>query len=202
MKSVAEIETVVRDAVASHPEVLAVYLFGSVARGSTRAGSDIDLGVLSCAAPPPTLDGLLLGVEGDIERELGAPVQVVVLNTAPPDLVHRVLRDGRLLIDRDPSFRIRFEVRARNEFFDVQPTLDRDRTGRPDIQRDIKEERFVEHTLQIAIQAALDAASHVVSDRRLGEPRTNRDLLDDLLAFVGAIRPLATRPEPPAGTRT
>jgi uncharacterized protein YutE (UPF0331/DUF86 family) len=32
--------------------------------------------------------------------------------------------------------------------------------------------------LQIAIQAALDVASHIVSDRRLGEPRTNRDLFD------------------------
>lgn len=48
---------------------------------------------------------------------------------------------------------------------------------RPDeIGRDLRAERFAEHTLQIAIQAALDAASHVVSDRRLGEPRTNREL--------------------------
>ena len=43
---------------------------------------------------------------------------------------------------------------------------------------DIKEQRFVEHTLQIAIQAALDVASYIVSDRRLGEPRTNREFFD------------------------
>lgn len=30
---------------------------------------------------------------------------------------------------------------------------------------------------QLAIQAALDAASHVVSDERLGEPDSNRDLI-------------------------
>lgn len=49
--------------------------------------------------------------------------------------------------------------------------------AKPDrIAQDLREQRFVEHTLQIAIQAALDAASHVVSDRRLGEPRTNREL--------------------------
>ena len=35
-----------------------------------------------------------------------------------------------------------------------------------EISRDVREERFVEHTLQIAIQAAL----HVASSRR-GEPR-------------------------------
>jgi len=46
------------------------------------------------------------------------------------------------------------------------------------IAHDIREERFVAYTLQIAIQAALDIASHIVSDGRLGEPRTNRDLFD------------------------
>ncbi|HEU4370122.1 MAG TPA: DUF86 domain-containing protein [Methylomirabilota bacterium] len=46
------------------------------------------------------------------------------------------------------------------------------------IASDVREERFVEHTLQIAIQAALDVASHIVSDERLGEPRTNRELFD------------------------
>lgn len=53
------------------------------------------------------------------------------------------------------------------------------RLARPEaIDSDVRELRFVEHTLQIAIQAALDVASHIVSDRRLGEPRTNRELFD------------------------
>jgi uncharacterized protein YutE (UPF0331/DUF86 family) len=46
------------------------------------------------------------------------------------------------------------------------------------IAHDIREERFVAYTLQIAIQAALDIASHIVSDGRLGEPCTNRELFD------------------------
>jgi uncharacterized protein YutE (UPF0331/DUF86 family) len=55
------------------------------------------------------------------------------------------------------------------------------RLARPaEISRDVREERFVEHTLQLAIQAALDIASHVVSDDRLGEPATNRDLFEIL----------------------
>lgn len=53
------------------------------------------------------------------------------------------------------------------------------RLGRPAaLDTDLRERRFVERTLQLAIQAALDVASHVVSDRRLGEPRTNRELFD------------------------
>jgi hypothetical protein len=50
------------------------------------------------------------------------------------------------------------------------------RLARPtEIAHDLRKQRFVEHTLQIAIQAALDVASHIVSDLRLGEPRTNRE---------------------------
>jgi uncharacterized protein YutE (UPF0331/DUF86 family) len=61
--------------------------------------------------------------------------------------------------------------------------------AQPDrIRKDIREQRFVEHTLQLAIQAALDVASHVVSDERLGEPRTNRELFD-LLERGGWIAP-------------
>jgi len=58
-------------------------------------------------------------------------------------------------------------------------------------RRTSKEQRFVAHTLQTAIQAALDVASHVVAARRLGEPETNR-VLFDLLAEDGWIAPRLT----------
>lgn len=54
------------------------------------------------------------------------------------------------------------------------------------IRSDLRQERFVEHTLQIAIQSVLDVASHIVSEERLGEPRTNQELID-LLARQGWI---------------
>jgi uncharacterized protein YutE (UPF0331/DUF86 family) len=57
-----------------------------------------------------------------------------------------------------------------------------------EVDRDIRERRFVERTLQIAVQAALDAASHIVSDGRLGEPRTNRELFE-ILARSAWITP-------------
>ena len=34
------------------------------------------------------------------------------------------MRDGKLLLDRDENRRIAFEVRARNEYFDLLPYLD------------------------------------------------------------------------------
>ena len=57
--------------------------------------------------------------------------------------------------------------------------------ARPErLAADVKERRFVEHTLQICIQAAQDIASHIVSDQRLGEPSTNLALFD-LLTQAG-----------------
>lgn len=66
--------------------------------------------------------------------------------------------------------------------------------ARPELlDTDVRERRFVEHTLQIALQACQDVASHVASDERLGEARTNQELFE-LLSRAGWIGPeLATR---------
>ncbi len=74
--------------------------------------------------------------------------------------------------------------------------------ARPDtLAEDIREQRFVEHTLQLAIQAALDAASHIVADERLGEPSTYRELFE-LLEKAGYVpHELATELEKMAGFR-
>jgi uncharacterized protein YutE (UPF0331/DUF86 family) len=76
------------------------------------------------------------------------------------------------------------------------------RMARPEaIRHDVREERFVEHTLQLAAQAALDVASHIVSDESLGEPQANRELFD-LLARGGWVDPvLAQRLSRMAGFR-
>ena len=89
------------------------------------------VGVLFSDDRPPTLAGLHLDLEAELERAWAMPVQLVVLNRAPCDLVHRVLRDGIVVVDRDPSRRIRFEVRARNAYFDLKPYVDRYRRALP-----------------------------------------------------------------------
>ncbi len=47
-------------------------------------------------------------------------VDVVVLNNAPTALLGRVLGTRRVLVDRDPFCRHRFESRALREFFDFR----------------------------------------------------------------------------------
>jgi len=47
-------------------------------------------------------------------------VDVVVLNNAPTALLGRILATRRVLVDRDPFRRHRFESRALREFFDFR----------------------------------------------------------------------------------
>jgi len=106
-----------------HVGIVCVYMYGSVARGEAGGASDIDVAILYAQEPPPTLDGLGLELGSTLERLLGKPVDLVILNRAPLDLIHRVLRDGVLVYDSDPSSRIRFEVQARSAYFDLLPYL-------------------------------------------------------------------------------
>jgi uncharacterized protein YutE (UPF0331/DUF86 family) len=54
--------------------------------------------------------------------------------------------------------------------------------GHPErIHTDLREQRFFEHTLQIAIQSLLDIASHIVSAERFGEPHGSHELVDLLV---------------------
>lgn len=118
-------QSVTEELATADDRLVAAYLFGSVARGTDSSNSDIDVGILLRTAPSGGLNDLQFELEGHLERVLGRRTQVVILNNAPPDLLHRVLRDGRLLVERDRAARIRFEVRARNEYFDLLPILKR-----------------------------------------------------------------------------
>lgn len=120
---VRQLEALLDAKLGTDANVVAVYLFGSRARGMSREGSDVDLGLLLRSAPPALLLGQPFELQAELSSELGIPVDLVVMNTAPVDLVHRILRDGRIVLEQDRSRRIAFEVKARNEYFDLLPVL-------------------------------------------------------------------------------
>jgi uncharacterized protein len=105
------------------PGIAAVYLFGSVARGTSRGDSDVDVGVLYDEPPAPELLAQPFDDEATLGERLQRRAQIVVMNGAPPDLVHRILRDGLLALEPNKSRRIAFEVQARNQYFDLLPIL-------------------------------------------------------------------------------
>ena len=131
--STTETETIaatLRSALATEADVVAAYLYGSVARGVHGSRSDVDVALLLDHDPPETLDGLRLDLASRLGDELSRPVDVVILNRASCDLAHRVRRDGVVLIDRDRRRRIAWEVKSRNEYFDMEPIRRLYRHGR------------------------------------------------------------------------
>lgn len=126
----ADVGDVLRDVLQSEERVLAAWLFGSVARGTATEHSDVDVAIL-LGRRPTRLRDLQTDLADRLSRETGRDVDLVVLDSAPADLIHRVLRDGVLLSDRDRAARIRFEVQARNRFFDMTPIWNEYRSGSP-----------------------------------------------------------------------
>ncbi|MGH8595899.1 MAG: type VII toxin-antitoxin system MntA family adenylyltransferase antitoxin [Gammaproteobacteria bacterium] len=121
----SDLQESLRQAISAIPDVVCGYLFGSRARGDAHPTSDVDVAILFEPPPAATLAGLRFDVAAILEDNLRRPVDLVVLNNAPVDLVHRVLRDGIVVFERDRSARIRFEVNARNGYFDLSFILAR-----------------------------------------------------------------------------
>ena len=52
------------------------------------------------------------------------PVDIVILNTAPPFLKHRIIKTGKVLLDRNKRLRTRFAANAIIEYLDYKPIED------------------------------------------------------------------------------
>ena len=104
-------------------EIHAAYLFGSVAAGRPRAASDVDVAVLLSPTLKPSHSlafrlGLLAELRSALQRN---DVDLVILNRAPPALVHNVVTKGKRVFERSRRARVRFQVRALNLFLDTEP---------------------------------------------------------------------------------
>jgi len=95
----------------------ALWLFGSEARDQARRESDVDLAVLF---PRPILADQLLVARLDLEALLGRSVDLIDLRRASPILGRQVLRDGRLLLDRDPADRHVFAMLLPSRYTDLK----------------------------------------------------------------------------------
>lgn len=121
----AEIERRLRAELEGRLEVQDAYLFGSHATGRAQAHSDIDIAVWIDAEPPQTgRFGYAAELTAHLIAALGTnDVDVVVLNRAPPLLYHRVLRDGRRLLSRNPGATAAREGYAFSRYCDYVPQL-------------------------------------------------------------------------------
>ena len=101
---------------AGDDRVVFCYLFGGLARGRQTPLSDVDIAVYY-EVPPDA--GSRLELYEQIVTCLGTDeVDLVALNTAPLSLVGRILKNRRILVDKQPLLRHAYESRIMREFFD------------------------------------------------------------------------------------
>jgi predicted nucleotidyltransferase len=121
--------------------VAAAFIFGSRARGRSGPLSDVDLAVvLSPGVERAAAGSLRLDLARAAGEVLGSgEVDVVLADLATPLLRHRIARDGKLIIDRDPRTRIAFQADALRDYLDTASLRDRLREG---IRQRLEEDRF------------------------------------------------------------
>lgn len=122
---------------ASEPDVVVAYLFGSHARGTAGALSDVDVAVLLVEGWAPQRQLELIDAVADVVGS--AHADVVVLNDAPVALAYRVLRDGRPLVVNDDRARVRHWVRTVDRYLDMAPLR---RTLEDGLRHRLEEGRF------------------------------------------------------------
>lgn len=120
-ETVAAITRRIRPVLKSDERVRFAYLFGSVAQGAARPGSDLDIAVLT--RPRGTLlDDARL--QDQLATALGRDdVDLLVLDDAPLWLRYRVVA-GEVVFSRDERCRIAFREWTEKEFLDFRPYHD------------------------------------------------------------------------------
>jgi uncharacterized protein len=95
--------------------IIFAYLFGGLARDRSKPLSDVDIALY--LKDSKKLNFLSLYLE--ISKTLGTDeIDLIVLNTAPVSLTGRILQHRKILVDKDPFLRHRYESRILRNFFD------------------------------------------------------------------------------------
>ena len=107
--------------------VVAVYLFGSHAEGRAHRESDLDVGVLlRWDAYPSARERfeMRLRLAGELAVQR-MPVDVIILNDAPPILAARIVTEGQRLFCADPAAEHTFRRDVQLRAADLAPFLRR-----------------------------------------------------------------------------
>lgn len=112
-----------REALESEDIILFAYIHGSFME--SRVFRDIDIAIyLKDIARKVQLD-YELKLEGKLEQKVGIPVDLRVLNNAPPSFCYMVIKKGCKVAIHDDHKRVEFESRVIKEYLDFLPHRER-----------------------------------------------------------------------------
>ena len=95
-------------------------VFGSSARGPVNVHSDADV-ALGLARGVRLTTRELGELASRLEEAAGRPVDLVLLEDAPPGLAYRIFRDGVPIVERDRPAFVERKARAVLEYLDFRP---------------------------------------------------------------------------------
>jgi len=98
--------------------ILFAYIFGSFI--SEDGFKDIDIGVFVSGVESESSLKMELKLESEIEEAIRIPVDIRVINNAPPSFVYNVFKAGIVIVDKNKSLRSDFEGMVYKKYFDFQ----------------------------------------------------------------------------------
>ncbi len=103
---------------AQNPQVKAVILYGSYAKGTQKPISDVDI----CVVTEKHTDE---NIENDVRGWSGPKIDVVLFWDLPTNIRYAVLREGKVLLVRDEDFLNEVTVETMSEYLDFRHIIDR-----------------------------------------------------------------------------
>ncbi len=100
------------------PQVKAVILYGSYAKGTQKAISDVDI----CVITEKYIDEI---TENDARGWSGPKIDIVLFWDLPVNIRYAVLREGKILFVRDEDFLNGVTVETMSEYLDFRHIIDR-----------------------------------------------------------------------------
>jgi len=91
-------------------EIIAVYVFGSYAKGKEHRSSDLDIGILFDTRDPVLIKKTVDTIMIDLSRILRKDIHPVILNFAGEELLRQVFLKGKCILVKNPRKLARYKM--------------------------------------------------------------------------------------------
>lgn len=117
-------ERKIKEIFESYPEIKLAYFFGSQVSGQTGPLSDYDFAIYMNERDAKKTFAIKVDLMDKIGHFLKTDrIDIVVLDTAEnPELKFSIIKDGKIIIDREP-YKLLLEPKIMNEYFDFHAML-------------------------------------------------------------------------------
>lgn len=120
-----KIQTKLKSLFEQEKDILFAYLFGSTVQGKVNFESDVDLAVFFDAKKVRDSFKKRISLIEKVQSVLKRPTEAVVLNEIKSIFFKFVIiKEGKVIFERDHGQRIDFELKTMQDYYDFQPFIE------------------------------------------------------------------------------